>query len=159
MPLSEDGAGPSALEEAPAEEQMKDPSHDSGTGTSQTVVAEEKPRPFIKRVRKRLPFLKHKGNDNTDVERTTTSESEKPKQKFTAMGQLRATILNSYINILLIAVPVGIAVNYAKISPVVVFVVNFIAIVPLAALLSYATEEIALRTGETIGGLLNATFG
>jgi Ca2+:H+ antiporter len=30
---------------------------------------------------------------------------------------------------------------------------------PLAAMLSYATEEIALRTGETLGGLLNATFG
>lgn len=40
-----------------------------------------------------------------------------------------------------------------------VFVVNFIAIIPLAAMLSYATEEIAMRTGETIGGLLNASFG
>jgi len=38
-------------------------------------------------------------------------------------------------------------------------VVNFIAIIPLAALLSYATEEIALRIGETLGGLMNATFG
>jgi len=155
MPLYEGGAGPSALEEAPAEEEAEDPNHDSGTGTSQTLVAEEKPRSF----RKRLPFIRHRGKDNPGGERTTTSESEKPKQKFTAMSQLRATILNSYINILLIAVPVGIAVNYAKVSPVVVFVVNFIAIVPLAALLSYATEEIALRTGETIGGLLNATFG
>ena len=49
--------------------------------------------------------------------------------------------------------------NFANVAPVVVFVTNFIAIVPLAAMLSYATEEIALRTGETIGGLLNATFG
>lgn len=40
-----------------------------------------------------------------------------------------------------------------------VFVVNFIAIIPLAGTLSYATEEIALRTGEVLGGLLNATFG
>ena len=37
--------------------------------------------------------------------------------------------------------------------------VNFIAIIPLAGTLSYATEEIALRTGEVLGGLLNATFG
>ncbi|KPV76345.1 uncharacterized protein RHOBADRAFT_25405 [Rhodotorula graminis WP1] len=36
---------------------------------------------------------------------------------------------------------------------------SFIAIVPLAALLGFATEDIALRVGETIGGLLNATFG
>lgn len=41
----------------------------------------------------------------------------------------------------------------------VVFVVNFIAIIPLAGMLSYATEEIALRTGEVMGGLLNASFG
>jgi len=155
MPSSAGGAGPSTLKKAPAEEETKDPSQDSGTGTSQTVVAEEEPRSF----RRRLPFFGHKGRDNTGEERTTTSESKQPKQKFTAMGQIRATLLNSYINILLIAVPVGIAVNYAKINPVVVFVVNFIAIVPLAAMLSYATEEIALRTGETIGGLLNATFG
>ena len=75
------------------------------------------------------------------------------------MSQLKATVFNSWINILLIAVPVGIAVNYAKVTPVAVFVVNFIGIIPLAAMLSYATEEIALRTGETLGGLLNATFG
>lgn len=49
--------------------------------------------------------------------------------------------------------------NYINVAPVAVFVINFIAIIPLAALLSYATEEIALRIGETLGGLMNATFG
>lgn len=67
--------------------------------------------------------------------------------------------MNSWINVLLVAVPVGIALKFAGVSAIIVFVVNFIAIIPLAAMLSYATEEIALRTGETIGGLLNATFG
>lgn len=41
----------------------------------------------------------------------------------------------------------------------IVFVLNFIAIIPLAALLSSGTEEVALYSGEVIGGLLNATFG
>jgi len=41
----------------------------------------------------------------------------------------------------------------------IVFVVNFLAIIPLAAILSFSTEELALRVGETLGGLLNATFG
>lgn len=36
---------------------------------------------------------------------------------------------------------------------------NFVAIVPLAALLSFATEELSAKLGETIGGLMNATFG
>ncbi len=39
------------------------------------------------------------------------------------------------------------------------FVFSVLAIVPLAALLSHATESVAARTGDTIGGLLNATFG
>ena len=37
--------------------------------------------------------------------------------------------------------------------------VNFLAIIPLAGTLSYATEELAMRVGETLGGLLNASFG
>jgi Ca2+:H+ antiporter len=39
------------------------------------------------------------------------------------------------------------------------FVLSVLAIVPLAALLSRATEQVATRTGDTIGGLLNATLG
>jgi Ca2+:H+ antiporter len=39
------------------------------------------------------------------------------------------------------------------------FVLSVLAIVPLAALLSRATESIAARTGDAIGGLLNATLG
>merc|ERR1712070_574782 len=44
-------------------------------------------------------------------------------------------------------------------DPTAVFVVNFMAIVPLAALLSFATEELSAKLGQTIGGLMNATFG
>ena len=36
---------------------------------------------------------------------------------------------------------------------------NFVALVPLALLLGEVTEDLALRFGDTIGGLLNATFG
>jgi Ca2+:H+ antiporter len=39
------------------------------------------------------------------------------------------------------------------------FVVSVLAIVPLAALLSHATESVAAKTGDTVGGLLNATLG
>ncbi|GJD00705.1 calcium/proton exchanger [Colletotrichum higginsianum] len=84
----------------------------------------------------------------------------KPKTPFTVANQLQRTLLSSYINILILAAPVGIAISYVgSINKIAVFVVNFIAIIPLAAMLGFATEEIALRTGETLGGLLNATFG
>lgn len=39
------------------------------------------------------------------------------------------------------------------------FVLSILAIVPLATLLSFATEAIAAKTGDTVGGLLNATLG
>jgi Ca2+:H+ antiporter len=39
------------------------------------------------------------------------------------------------------------------------FVLSVLAIVPLAALLSRATESVAARTGDSVGGLLNATLG
>ncbi|KAK7420039.1 hypothetical protein QQZ08_010566 [Neonectria magnoliae] len=83
-----------------------------------------------------------------------------PKEPYTFANQLQRTFLNSWINVLLVAAPVGIALNYVpSVNRVAVFVVNFIAIIPLAAMLSFATEEIALRTGEVLGGLINATFG
>ena len=36
---------------------------------------------------------------------------------------------------------------------------SVLAIVPLAALLSHATESVAAKTGDAVGGLLNATLG
>lgn len=81
------------------------------------------------------------------------------KEPFTLRNQIQRTIFNSWINLLLLAAPIGIALNYAGVDKKAVFVVNFIAIIPLAAMLSFATEEIALHVGESLGGLLNASFG
>jgi Ca2+:H+ antiporter len=39
------------------------------------------------------------------------------------------------------------------------FVLSVLAILPLAALLSHATESVATKTGDAVGGLLNATLG
>lgn len=66
---------------------------------------------------------------------------------------------SDYVNFLLVAVPVGIVAGACKWSPTAVFTINFFAIIPLAAVLSFATEEISMKLGETMGGLLNATFG
>jgi len=60
---------------------------------------------------------------------------------------------------LLLAVPVGIALGATHQNDTVVFVINFCAIIPLAKLLGDATEELALHTSQSVGGLLNATFG
>lgn len=77
---------------------------------------------------------------------------------------LRAVIFASWLNVLMIFIPISWAVHYAlngdsKTGSLVQFLTAFIAIVPLAKLTGYATEEVALRMGQTLGGLLNATFG
>ncbi|KOS37793.1 hypothetical protein ACN38_g11406 [Penicillium nordicum] len=102
-----------------------------------------------------LGKFKNRHDDNEWEDKKSLSSNK----SFTFASQLRATILNSWINVLLIAAPVGIALYAVRANPIAVFVVNFVAIIPLAAMLSFATEEIAIRTSETIGGLLNASFG
>ena len=72
---------------------------------------------------------------------------------------LKETLLSSYFNVLLVFVPVGIAVQAAGVNPTIVFAMNAIAIVPLAGLLSHATESVAAEMGDTIGALMNVTFG
>jgi Ca2+:H+ antiporter len=108
-------------------------------------------------------------NKNSEEESLNEEKSEKkrpwykgkilPHEPFTLRNQLQRTIFGSWINILLIAAPAGIACNYAGVNGIIVFCVNFIAIIPLAGMLGFATEEIALHVGESLGGLLNATFG
>lgn len=61
---------------------------------------------------------------------------------------------------LLVFVPVVFVVERMRPeSHTLLFVLSVLAIVPLAALLSLATESVAAKTGDMIGGLLNATLG
>jgi Ca2+:H+ antiporter len=61
---------------------------------------------------------------------------------------------------LLAFVPVVLAAHELKPEAhTLLFVLSVLAIVPLAALLSHATESVAAKTGDTVGGLLNATLG
>jgi Ca2+:H+ antiporter len=61
--------------------------------------------------------------------------------------------------VLLLFVPVAIGAEMAHAPAVVVFALSALAIVPLSGFLGRATEEIAVHTGPTVGGLLNATLG
>lgn len=64
------------------------------------------------------------------------------------------------MNWLLVFVPVAVLLeHFAHGSPLLVFVASGLAILPLAGWMGRATEQIAERAGEGIGGLLNATFG
>lgn len=144
--------------------------------SEETAVDRQSTRPPSQEEKARRRFVSKfwkKGDKGRNT--NSSDETEKPKKQpwykgkelkhkpFTVKNQLQHTIFNSWINILLLAAPVGIALNFGigteGTSGIIVFVVNFIAIIPLAGMLSFATEEVALHLGESLGGLLNASFG
>ncbi len=69
------------------------------------------------------------------------------------------TTKNLIFTVLLLFVPVSILAEYLEWGELIVFVTAGLAILPLAAWMGAATEEIAVVVGPTVGGLLNATFG
>ncbi|OBR09971.1 Calcium/proton exchanger [Colletotrichum higginsianum IMI 349063] len=93
-----------------------------------------------------------KGNNNPD---------QKPQMHVFTRFYLtcRMILFHSWVNVLLIFVPIGIVVQALQLNPGIVFAMNAIAIIPLAGLLSHATESVASKLGDTIGALLNVTFG
>jgi len=72
---------------------------------------------------------------------------------------VKATLLYSYSNVLLFCVPLGIIAAEYHWHPAVVFTINFLAMLPLAAILTFSTEQLAAKVGAIMGGLINATFG
>src|ERR1041385_8606622 len=71
-----------------------------------------------------------------------------------------SNFLRAPINWLLIFVPITLILERVPNAPApLVFFSAGISILPVAALIVRATEQLATRTGDAIGGLLNATFG
>ncbi len=56
-------------------------------------------------------------------------------------------------------IPIAVILDVAGVSAIVVFAASALGIIPTAALMGRATEELASRSGPGIGGLLNVTFG
>jgi Ca2+:H+ antiporter len=76
------------------------------------------------------------------------------------MAPLLKEIRHNPLLWLLVLVPVVLIAQVVKPEAhTLLFVLSVLAIVPLAALLSHATESVAAKTGDMIGGLLNATLG
>jgi Ca2+:H+ antiporter len=77
---------------------------------------------------------------------------------------IHGSALNSFVrqpmNWLLLFIPITLGLEYlAHPSAPVLFFMAALAIVPIAGQIVHATEQIATRTGDAVGGLLNATFG
>src|SRR2546423_13981132 len=57
------------------------------------------------------------------------------------------------------AIPIAVALKLIHADDVAIFITSAIGVIPPAALMGKATEELAARSGPGIGGLLNVTFG
>src|SRR5689334_10343143 len=97
-------------------------------------------------------------NISTELESPPSHRPPSKKENF--INPLIHEIGHNPVLWLLVFVPIAFIGH--KIKPdahTVLFVLSVLAIVPLATLLSHATESVAAKTGDTVGGLLNATLG
>ncbi|KAI0049792.1 calcium/proton exchanger [Auriscalpium vulgare] len=87
----------------------------------------------------------------------------KPEHKIgdapSAWGSFVSIAKSSWLNLLLVFIPLSWAFHWAKMDDTLIFVFSFLAIIPLAKLLAFATDELSMRVGQTLAGLLNATLG
>jgi Ca2+:H+ antiporter len=77
----------------------------------------------------------------------------------TLASSTKAMLFGSSLNVLLVAVPFAFLSQGLSWPNSVTFIFALIAICPLAERLGFITEQLAMHTNETIGGLLNVTFG
>src|SRR2546423_859684 len=73
----------------------------------------------------------------------------------------RSSWLRPSLDWLLVFVPIAFAVRYVAAwqNQTALFVLSALAIIPIAGWMGNATEQLAHRMGQGIGGLLNASFG
>ncbi|KZS90037.1 calcium/proton exchanger [Sistotremastrum niveocremeum HHB9708] len=81
------------------------------------------------------------------------------KQEPGVLASYRFFILSSWFNVFLVFVPLGAVAHFLNWDAGLRFLLNFLAILPLAALLGVSTDELSVHLGQSLAGLLNATFG
>lgn len=86
-------------------------------------------------------YNSHKPSSSPTVLHTSPSNP-------TLRKSFKIVLFSSKINILLIFIPLGYLAHIFDLSDNWVFILNFLAIIPLAKLLDFATEELSLRVGE-----------
>ena len=89
----------------------------------------------------KVHFEQHASHDSESQAVTPLARS------YSFMSQFRATVLDSWVALLLPTIPAGFIIKYINSSPVATFVVNFIAIIPLGKLLTTITNDLVIRTG------------
>ncbi|SPO25272.1 probable VCX1 - Vacuolar Ca++/H+ exchanger [Ustilago trichophora] len=108
----------------------------------------------------RTPLVSgNNNNSSSGLPSHNHSDSDSHGHQPNIVSSLYWILTCSWINVFLIFVPLGIVAEHAHWPAIWIFSLNFLAIIPLAKILGDATEQVSLRLGQTLGGLLNATFG
>src|SRR5919202_2419334 len=91
----------------------------------------------------------------------TPPPPERERPRSTGVGALRELLFSrdGWPYLLLPLIPVAVVLEVVHAGPALIFFASALGVVPTAALMGRATEELAERTGPGIGGLLNVTFG
>ena len=133
--------------------------------------AAKEPKPAIREPREpkrgrdergeRIPPGQRPRGERTPVPDVDERPAERlaPRQPLPHLRRDRSSWGPLWRRALLLAVPAAIAANLMHLPPLVVFGLSCLGVLPLAGYMGDATEHLAVRTGPTIGGLLNATFG
>jgi Ca2+:H+ antiporter len=66
---------------------------------------------------------------------------------------------HTWLNLLLIAIPIAIVLHLKEASPLLTFTASAVAIIPLAGILGESTQALSAHAGPTVGGLLSSTMG
>jgi len=91
---------------------------------------------------------------------TAATQTVPPAHDSAPQRTALASFIRSPLNWLLLFIPITVALEkLAHVSAPVLFFMAALAIIPIAAQIVQATEQISTRTGDAVGGLLNATFG
>lgn len=102
-------------------------------------------------VLRRIFGLKEQTDPSLDEE---NCERKKPWIKtqnhipFTVRNQIQATILGSWVRLLLLLTPIGFVTHYLKLGPTADFLVNFFAILPLTDMFGQALVEVKTWAGD-----------
>jgi Ca2+:H+ antiporter len=76
-----------------------------------------------------------------------------------SFATVKAILFHTKSNWLLVAFPIGVISFLCNAHPAVSFTFNAISIIPLSGLLTLATECVSADLGDTIGALMNISFG
>ncbi|OSX65563.1 hypothetical protein POSPLADRAFT_1054300 [Postia placenta MAD-698-R-SB12] len=103
-----------------------------------------------------IPFLEagtHSEDNSFDPRRV--SEHGEPSW----LASYRFFLLGSWLNLLLVCVPLSVISHLLGWNAGLRFVFSFFSLIPLAGLLGTATDQMSAKLGQTLAGLINASFG